>query len=88
MSTYLPIKNFDKPCIVSASHAKWFVDKELMMDEEGVYYIIDGRKYYVHDQVMTIAVKDKIKEPPKNKTYFRLFVIQRCDPAVQAYYRS
>lgn len=88
MTTELPIINARRPCKVDTEYAHWFEDKRLILDDEGVYYIKEGRKYYVHDQVIVIATKDGSKEPPADKNMLRRFIRARCDPDVQEYWRS
>lgn len=68
------------------AHIPWFSDKTLYMDTEGVYYKINGRRYYVHDQVMILACKQGLKEPLRPKSLMYEWVQQRGDPDVHAYY--
>eukprot|EP00891_Asterochloris_glomerata_P004201 jgi/Astpho2/4201/fgenesh1_pg.00064_%23_21_t len=56
------------------------------MDTEGVYYKINGRRYYVHDQVMILACEQGLKEPLRPKSLMYEWVQQRGDPDVHAYY--
>lgn len=53
-----------------------------------MYYKINGRRYYVHDQVMILACKQGLKEPLRPKSLMYEWVQQRGDPDVQAYYIS
>lgn len=88
MTTELPIVNARRPCKVASVDARWFQNKKLMLDDEGVYYRKEGRKYYVHDQVIVIATRDGRKEPPPDRRMLRQFIRTRCDPDVQAYWNS
>ena len=83
----IPVSNSDRPCIVDQMYAIWFQDKTLVLDQDGVFYLKNGRKYYVHDQVMTLAVKDGLKElPPWGKTKWRLYLRSKCDPDIQKFF--
>ncbi len=53
-----------------------------------MYYTIDDRRYYVHDQVMIVACKEGRKLPLRPKAAMQDFVQRRGDPDVQAYYNS
>lgn len=88
MSASLPIIGHDKPCLLDADMIPWFVDKTLQLNDEGVYYTIDDHKYYVHDQVMILAVKQGFKPPLTPKLRMRRFVQARADPDVRRYYDS
>ena len=88
MTTELPIVNARRPCLVDTEYAHWFNTKRLIVDDIGVYYVRDGRKYYVCDQVMAIAMKDGSKEPFPDRRMLRRFIRTRCDPDVQAYWNS
>jgi hypothetical protein len=90
MSASLPITNSSRRCTLDPQYVKWFQDKTLISDDEGVYYISEDRKrkYYVHDQVIVLATKDGLKEPPADKKFLRNFIKTRCDPKVQAYFNA
>lgn len=88
MTTELPIINSPRTCKVDPEYAYWFADKGLFWDDEGVFYITNGRKYYVHDQVIVIATKDGYKEPPRDKRMLNRFIRTRCDPDVQNYWKA
>lgn len=88
-SVELPIIGCAVPCTVNKSYSKWFSDKDLYMDDVGVCYaVMDAgkwRRFYVHDQVMILAVKDGLK-PDIGKKRTSLFVKARGDPDVRKYY--
>ena len=63
----------------------WFADKTLYFDDRGVHFFIDGRKFYVHDQVMVIACADGSKEP-QSETNMRRFVRAKCTPDVRNFW--
>lgn len=86
MSAKLPIINSDRPCLVDPEYAIWFQNKQLILDDIGVFYIKDSRKFYVHDQVIILATKDGLKEPPADKNFLRQFIKAKCDTDVQEYY--
>lgn len=88
MTASLPIVGHDKPCLIDPDMLPWLVDKTLRLDEEGVYYVIDDQRYYVHDQVMVIAVKQGLKPPLTPKMRMRNYVRARADPDVRRYYNS
>ncbi len=84
--TKLPIvSTTDQFCTVDTCYAKWFESKSLQCDDDhGVFYILNGRRFYVHDQVMALAVKDNKKGyPPGGRTQYLRFVRERADPDVQ-----
>lgn len=81
----LPIQNHTKPCLLDEEYVRWFADKTLWMDDRGVYFFVDGRKFYVHDQVMVIACADGSKEPLP-EPQMRQFVRARCMPDVRNFY--
>lgn len=97
----LPIQNSTKPCLLDPEHVRWFADKLLYSDADGVYFHdrfsnrsnnTGLKKYYVHDNVMAIALKDGLTETWLDRngrpdiTGMRRFVRARCMPTVQDYY--
>ncbi len=66
----------------------WFVDKTLRLNEEGVYHVVDDKKYYIHDQVYIVAIKQGLKPPLRPSLRMRRFVRDRADPDVRRYYNS
>ena len=88
MTTELPIINSSETCKLDPEYAHWFEKKTLFLDQEGVYYTKNGKKYYIHDQVIVIATKDGKKEPLKNVKMMNNFIRTRCDPDVQSYWNS
>jgi len=85
MTIGLPIIGHDKPCLINEDMETWFVGKELFLDDKGVYYSVGGKKYYVHDQVMIVAVKRKLKDPLPREQMCK-FVIEKADPSVRVYF--
>lgn len=82
----LRVKNSDKMCRVDDEYVHWFADRELYLDAEGVFFNEDDKKFYVHDEVMTIACKEGKKEPLPNRNQMRRFVKIRCSPRVQEFF--
>ena len=59
-----------------------------MLDDEGVYYTVERKRYYVHDQVIVIAIKrgnNGAHQPPRR---MRMYVTARGEPRVREYYFS
>lgn len=52
MSAELPIANSTLPCLLEPGHVKWF------QDDIGVFYIQNSQPYYIHNQVMALAIKE------------------------------
>ena len=84
----LPIVGHDHPCLLDVDMVPWFIDKTLYMDDGGMYYTIDGRRYYVQNQVMIVACKQGRKCPLRPKAVMDEWVQMHGDPDVQAYYNS
>lgn len=87
----LPIVGSDDPCIIDADYLHWFIGKKLCMDPMSgcVYYTLSSdspmKRYYVHDQVSILSVRDGYKPTHTTRT-FRQFVKSKADPDVLQYY--
>ena len=57
MTKDLPISNSARPCLVDDDVSHWFEGTALTLDDEGVYFETEQQRFYVHDQVMIIAIK-------------------------------
>lgn len=67
----------------------WFRGLHLFCDQEGfVCYNMLCRTFLLHEQVYIICVKRGSKEMPQPAINWRLFVRQKADPRVRAYYES
>lgn len=55
---HLPIQNQSEPCLVDRRHGRWFEGKTLFLDTDGVFFLEDAVKRYVHDQVMIVGTKE------------------------------
>ncbi len=86
-TTKLSILSTNEFCTVDTCYAKWFQSKTLLLDSDhGVFYVLNGRRFYVYDQVMALAVKDHKKGfPPGGIHQYLHFVQERADPDVQHY---
>jgi len=77
MTSELPITNS------TTIYVNYFSDKILSMDMEGVYYVVDNKRYYVHDAVMALAVRDGKKEgPPGGKKQWNEH-LKKCDANIR-----
>lgn len=88
MIKYLPITISEKPCLVDDDISHWFEGRELTLDHDGVYYTVNNHKFYVHDQVMIIAIKRGDQERIQPASRMRLYVKARAEPRVRKYYFS
>ena len=82
----LPVVNSDRGCLLDECYVKWFQDKRLFLDGTGIYYYLKNKKYYVHDQVITLATKDGLKEPPANRAILYEHLMTKVDPRVRKYF--
>ncbi len=80
--------NSTKPCVVDDDMLHWFEGRGLTLDHEGVYYTVNAHNFYVHDQVMIIAIKRGDEERIQPASRMRLYVIARAEPRVRKYYFS
>jgi hypothetical protein len=80
MTSELLIINSAKPCLVNSEHEKYFKNKILFLDDNGVYYTKNGKKYYIHDQVYLICVKEGKKPKPTPKSKYERWLQNNCDP--------
>ena len=73
MTQELAITNSEKPCLVDNHVSQWFEGKVLTLDDEGVYYTVERKRYYVHDQVINICIKrgtmERIQPPRRMRMY-------------------
>ncbi len=87
-SIELPIlNNSTSKCIIDSAHRKWFENKIIKQDNDGYCYYelsVHGKlkKFYVHNNVMIIAVLEGKKEPMENPAAMRRFVLTKADPDV------
>ena len=86
--TQLAVANSEKPCLVDDDVSRWFEGKVLTLDDEGVYYTVERKRYYVHDQVIIIAIKRGTMERIQPPRRMRMYVTARGEPRVKEYYFS
>ena len=83
--TRLAITNSESPCLVDDDVSQWLEGKALMLDDEGVYYTVERKTFYVHDQVIIIAGTMERIKPPRR---MRMYVTARGEPRVREYHFS
>ena len=84
----LAVTNSEKPCLVDDDVSQWFEGKVLTVDDEGVYYTVERKRYYVHDQVIIICIKRGTMERIQPPRRMRMYVTARGEPRVRDYYFS
>ena len=57
----------------------------LTLDDEGVYYDVEQKRFYVHDQVVIVAIKRGQMDRIQPAFHMRLFVRSRSNPQVRQY---
>jgi hypothetical protein len=87
-SVVLPVSNSESGTSVDAEYARFFQGRVLALDERGVYFMEDGRKLYVHDQIMIVATKDghMFDGPQPSRREMQRFVRAKGCAAVRQYW--